>query len=254
MRTAVEQCGIGYVDFARGYGPWAGAGEAVFRDWWHPYPTELLFATKVGYERPDAGGWAINLAPETIARDVAASVSQLGCPIPLVYLVVRSTPDVVVRNRPARLIDSLSPLLESQQRGEIQHIGLANVTLAELEEISTRAGIAAVQNKFTVHSLQDPGRRAVLEHCTRHGVPFVAWGIFQNDGPEPWEPGPELKRTAAELAVTPQELSIALLLHSSSHLVALTGSGTTRSLFSSVRGANLTLSPACLTRFGIGEA
>jgi pyridoxine 4-dehydrogenase len=253
MQSAIRECGIGYVDFARGYGPWAGAGEAFFREWWYPYPADLLFATKVGYERPDAGGWGINLAPEVIARDLAASVRQLGSPIPLVYLVVGSTPDVVVRNRPARLRDALAPMLEARQRGEIQHIGLANVSRQELEELEP-LGVDAVQNKFTLECLEDPGRRAVLELCERHAIPFVAWGIFQNDGPEPWEPTRELAGAAAEIGVTPQELAIGLLLHASKQLVALTGSGGTRSLYSSVRGANLKLSESFLRRFGIGGA
>ena len=249
MRAAVEECGIRYVDFARGYGPTPGSGESYFRAWMAPYPADLLWATKVGYERDAQGGWALNLAPEAIARDIAASRSELGAQIPLLYLVVGSTSDVVVRNRPARLADAFAPLVEAQRRGEVRHLGVANVTADELAALIAVAPVAAVQNKFTVASLADPAQRAVLDLCRHHGIAFVAWGIFQNDGPDAWQPGAELARAAAELGVTPQEASIAILLHAQPHLVALTGASRRKSLESSVRAANLAVPAGVLARF-----
>lgn len=249
MRAAVEEYGIGYVDFARGYGPTAGSGESFFRAWMSPYPANLLWATKVGYERDAQGGWGLNLAPESIARDIAASASELGAAIPLLYLVVGSTSDVTVRNRPARLADAFAALVDARARGVAANLGVANVTAAELAELLEVAPVAAVQNKFTVASLADPAQVAVLDLCRRHGIAFVAWGIFQADGPEAWEPGVELTRAASELGVSPQEASIAILLHAESHLVALTGASRRSSLESSVRAANLTVPGEIVARF-----
>lgn len=252
MRAAVEECGIRYVDFARGYGPTPGSGESYFRAWMAPYPPDLLWATKVGYERDAEGGWALNLAPDALARDIAASRAELGATIPLLYLVVGSTSDVVVKHRPARLADAFAPLVEAQKRGDAKHLGVANVTAAELSELAAVAPIAAVQNKFTVASLADPAQRAVIDLCRQKGIAFVAWGIFQNDGPEAWQPGPELSSAAAELGVSPQEASIAILLHAQPHLVALTGASRRKSLESSVRAANLAVPARMLARFSEG--
>ena len=249
LRAAVNDMGIGYVDFARGYGPWAGAGESLFREWMAPYPAGLLWATKVGYQRTPEGGWVLDLSPESIARDVAESRRELGAPIPLLYLVVNSTSDVAVRNRPARLADAFAPLVEAQRRGDVQHLGVANVTAAELAELTAVAPVAAVQNKLTVASLSDPAQRAVLDACRRAGIPFVAWGIFQADGPEAWQPGPVLEEAARELGVTPQEASIAILLAAAPNLVVLSGASRRRSLESSVRAAHLSVPPALLARF-----
>lgn len=249
MRAAVEECGIRYVDFARGYGPTPGSGESYFRAWMAPYPADLLWATKVGYERDAQGGWALNLAPEALARDIAASRAELGATIPLLYLVAGSTSDVVVKHRPARLAEAFAPLVAAQERGDAKHLGVANVTAAELAELCEVAPIAAVQNKFTVASLADPEQRAVIDLCRRSGIAFVAWGIFQNDGPEAWQPGPALAAAAREMGVTPQEASIAILLHAQPHLVALTGASRRKSLESSVRAANLTVPASVLARF-----
>lgn len=249
MRAAVEEHGIGYVDFARGYGPTPGSGESYFRSWMSPYPADLLWATKVGYTRDAQGGWGLDLAPESIARDIRASSDELGAVLPLLYLVVGSTSDVVVRRRPARLADAFAPLVEARARGVVRNLAVANVTADELAALLEVAPIVAVQNKFTVASLADPTQRAVLDLCRRRGIAFVAWGIFQADGPEDWQPGETLARAAAELGVTPQEASIAILLAAEPHLVALTGASRRASLESSVRAANLPVPESVLSRF-----
>lgn len=251
VRAAVSDLGIEYVDFARGYGPHPDAGEGYFRDWMSPYPAELLWATKVGYHRDAEGGWIVDLAPESIDREVRASRALLGAPVPLMYLVAGSTSDVTIVNRPARLADALAPLVDAQRRGDVRHIGVANVTAGELARLD--APIAAVQNKFTVASLGEDGPRAVLDLCRARAIAFVAWGIFQNDGPEPWRPSAELALAAGRLGVTPQEASIAILLHAAPHLIALTGASRRRSLESSVRAAALTVPPEIVAAFAGGS-
>ena len=249
MRAAIEKCGIGYIDFARGYGARPGAGERWFREWMEPYPKELLWATKVGYERSADGGWILNLDPEFLSREIELSVELLGRPIPLCYLTAGSTEDVTIRNRQNSLVDSFRPLLKSHERGEVTHLGLANVRAEELEHVLQLAPIAVVQNKFTVASLADPAQREVLELCHSRGIPFVAWGVFQSDDESPWVPSSDLKEAAEQMSVTPQEASIAILLQAAPHLVVLTGVTRAGTLASSVRAANMEVPSEILSRF-----
>jgi len=252
MQAAIRECGIGYIDFARGYGARPGAGERWFRQWMEPYPEDILWATKVGYERDDKGGWILNLCPEFIDREIELSLELLGQPIPLCYLTASSTDDVTIRNRQPDIVDSFRPLLESYERGELLHLGAANVTAEELERLLEVAPISAVQNKFTVASLAQPAQREVLDLCQRRGIPFVAWGVFQSDDDGPWVPGVELTETARELSMTPQEASIALLLQACPNLVVLTGVTRRESLGSSVRAANQKVPVEFLRRFSPG--
>lgn len=249
MQAAVRECGIGYVDFARGYGARPGAGEALFKEWMAPYWDEVLWATKVGYERGPEGEWILNLDPGFLKREIELTLEDLGKPIPMLYLAANSTPDVDIRNRQPSVLDSFRPVLESHQRGEATHIAVANVNASELEQLLDFAPISMVQNKFTVASLSNPERLAVLELCEKAKIPFVAWGVFQSEDDDPWVPGEDLVKTARELSMTPQEASIAILLSSSPNFVALTGVTRRVSLSSSVRAANRKIPQEIVRRF-----
>lgn len=249
MHAAVKECGIGYVDFARGYGARPGDGERWFKKWMTPFWEDVLWATKVGYERDAEGGWVLNLCPDFLQREIELTLELLGKPIPMLYLTASSTEDVTIRNRQSHVVDSFRPLLESYERGEVGRLGVANVKAEELRALLDFAPISMVQNKFTVASLAKPEQKAVLDLCRERGIPFVAWGIFQSDDESPWVPGEELVRAARELSMTPQEASIAILLSCSPNFVALSGVTRRVSLASSVRAANRTVPPKIVERF-----
>lgn len=249
MRAAVEHCGIGYVDFARGYGARPDAGESYFREWMWPYPEHLLWATKVGYQRDQHGSWILNLCPNFIEEQIQATLKVLGQPIPLLYLVAGSTNDVIVRNQQPRIAQSFEPLIRAQAEGWIENLAVANVSVGQLKELSQVARIAAVQNKFTVASLGQPEKRHVLELCGQMQIPFVAWGMFQSDDQSEWVPPGHLVQAAQELSMSIQEASIAILLQAAPNLVALTGASRPQSLASSIRAANRKIPSNIVARF-----
>ena len=249
IHAAVRQCGIGYVDFARGYGCRPDAGETYFRDWMAPFWEDVLWATKVGYGRDSAGTWTLDLSPNFLRGELERSLELLGTPIPLMYLAAGSTDDVTILNRQKSVVDSFRPLLDFQESGELQHLGVANVTAPELEQLLEVAPIAIVQNKFTAADLAKPERRAVLDLCRERNIPFVAWGVFQSDDDGPWVPSQALLEVAQRLSMTPQEASIAILLSSSPNFVVLTGVTRPKSLSSSVRAANQTVPNELLEQF-----
>ncbi|MDP2342793.1 MAG: aldo/keto reductase [Deltaproteobacteria bacterium] len=241
LLTAIDVGGVGYVDVARGYGPWPGWGERLLVEWTRGASAKVLVASKVGYRREVSGSWLVDLDPAFIAAEIAASVRQFGGRVPLLYLVVKSTATTPVVNRPARLADAWAPLVEAQRQGLVEHIGVANVSVAELDELNAagagEARVDVVQNPFTITSLHDPAQRAVLDRCGALGIPFVAWGLFAEGART--EPTKAFVDVAAALGATPEQLIIRALLGAAPHLVALPGPARRATIYSCIQGANL---------------
>ena len=237
LLTAIDVGGVGYVDVARGYGPWPGWGERLLLEWTRGASRAVLVASKVGYRRETSGAWLVDLDPAFIAAEVAASVRQFGGRVPLLYLVVKSTATTPVLNRPARLADAWAPLLEAKRQGLVEHIGVANVSVEELDELHAAGAVDVVQNPFTVASLQQPDDRAVLERCGALGIPFVAWGLFAEGART--APPQAFVDVAAAVGATPEQLIIRALLAVAPHLVALPGPARRATIYSCIEGANL---------------
>ncbi len=239
LLNAVQGSGVRMLDVARGYGPWPGFGEGVLCDWF-PLPRRgLVLASKVGYRRTVAGTWTVDLDSKFLRSELTASRRVFGAPVPLMYLVVRSTPTTPVVNRPKQIARALAPLVEAQKAGEIAAIGVANVTADEVDALRDAGPVSVVQNRFSLSGLRDPASRAVFDRCAKLGLPFVTWGIF-GEGVQPRPAAPPAVRLAAEeLGVTPEEMTIAALLASGPHVVPLPGPGRRDSLDSCLRGAVL---------------
>ncbi|MBL8956421.1 MAG: aldo/keto reductase [Myxococcaceae bacterium] len=248
LLNAVQGSGVRMLDLARGYGPWPGFGEGMLCDWF-PLPRRgLMLASKVGYRRTVSATWAVDLDPKFLRAELTASRQVFGAAVPLMYLVVRSTPTTPVVHRPKQLARALAPLVEAQREGEIELLGVANVTADELEVLREAGPIAAVQNRFTLGALRNAPQRAVFDRCAELGLPFVTWGIF-GEGVQPRpEAAPVVVEAAEELGVTAEELTLATLLAAGAHVVPLPGPGRRASLDSCLRGAALRLPAAMRQR------
>lgn len=252
LLTAVDVCGVRYFDVARGYGPWPGFGERLLHEWLSARKRDVMVASKVGYRRENDGSWAVDLDPAFIEREVRASAAQFqgvrgaafGARVPLLYLVARSTPSTPVF-RPAGfrardIARSFAPLVEAQQRGDVAHVGVANVTLEELDVLRKEAPIAAVQNRFSLAALKDKAARAVLERCQEENIPFVMWGLFSEAEPRP-KPARAFAQAARALDVDESALTLALLLTCGPNVMVLPGASRRETLYASVEGASLKL-------------
>lgn len=234
---AIHACGVGHLDLARGYGPTPGAGEEQLRAWLGgALPRGVLVASKVGYVRTPALDWELDLTPARLASDIEDSARELGGPVPLMYLLVNADATVPVRGRPRRLADALEPLVRAREQGRIRHIGLANVTLEELEELRHVAPIAAVQSKVTLATLAEC--RPLIDRCGELGIPFVAWGIM---GETQGVHGSAFVEAAQRLGITPEQLTIAAILRAGPHVSVLPGPSRRETLYACVRAANVEL-------------
>ena len=183
LRRAVER-GVQHIDTARAYGP--GWNEELVAEALHPYPADLLIATKGGIEKnapAPAGSW-LDGSPSALRTHVDESLQRLKLDTIGLYYLHRPDPQVDIA-------ESVGALAELQRAGKIRHIGVSNVSVEQLAAARSVATVAAVQNRF------DPingGDTDVLDVVAAAGIAFVPWGPLGTDPFERVAPGGERGR------------------------------------------------------------
>jgi pyridoxine 4-dehydrogenase len=232
-RRAVD-LGVTLIDTAHLYG-W-GANEELLAEALHPYPDDLLIATKVGVAPPDAEREArVDGRPEFLRDQVEQGLRRLRVDRLDLLQLHRIDPDVP-------LADQLGALRELQVQGKIGHIGLSEVTTAELERARRVVEVASVQNRYSV---LDREHEAVLDACTAAGTAFLPWRPVH---PAVSDPAGEIAAVAAELDATAAQVSLAWLLHRSPVVLPIPGTSSAEHLAENVAAATIALSEDQLRR------
>ncbi|WP_404786921.1 aldo/keto reductase [Altericista sp. CCNU0014] len=234
LRRAVE-LGINFIDTAEAYGP--GFNEELIASALHPYSGNLTIATKGGIDKPAPDNIRTNGNPENLRRGCEASLRRLKRDRIDLYQLHRPDPQVP-------FADSVGALAELQREGKIRHIGLSNVTLAQLEEARQIVAIASVQNRF---SINDRTGEDILDYCTQHNIAFIPWGPL---GANPLKQGTPLAKTEGILAdiamqhhVKPNQIALAWLLHRAPNIVLIPGTTTISHLEENIAAAAIQLNP-----------
>jgi aryl-alcohol dehydrogenase-like predicted oxidoreductase len=208
LRRAVE-LGIDFIDTADSYGP--EVSETLIEEALHPYPAGLVIATKAGFDRSGPDKWAMNGKPEHLREACDGSLRRLRLDRIDLYQLHRIDPAV-----PAE--EQLGTLKDLQDAGKIKHIGLSEVSVAQIEHARTIVPIVSVQNRY---SLADRAAEDVLEYCERENIGFIPW--FPLGAGKLAEPGGKLARTAAEMKITTSQLALAWLLWRSPVMLPIPG-------------------------------
>nr|BAP34731.1 oxidoreductase [Streptomyces sp. ML694-90F3] len=162
LSDAVHTHGITHIDTADAYGP--HTVEHLIKDALHPYPDNLLIATKVGFARPAPDTWTPHGHPVYLRASVEASLRRLGVErLDLCYLH-RIDPEVP-------LADQLGTLAALRDEGKIGHIGISKVTSADVERARNQITVAAVQNVLNIRDRSDP----VVELCRTSDIPYIPY-------------------------------------------------------------------------------
>jgi pyridoxine 4-dehydrogenase len=234
LLRAVE-LGINFIDTAEAYGP--GFNEELIASALHPYPKHLVIATKGGIDKPAPDNIRANGSPENLRRGCEASLRRLKLDRIDLYQLHRPDPNVP-------FAESVGALAELQREGKIRHIGLSNVTLAQLEEARQIVAIASVQNRF---SISDRAGKDVLNYCTQHNIAFIPWGPL---GANPLKQGTPLAdaegalaNIAAQHQVKPNQIALAWLLYHAPNIVLIPGTTTISHLEENVAAAAIQLTP-----------
>jgi aryl-alcohol dehydrogenase-like predicted oxidoreductase len=233
LRRAVD-LGVNFIDTADSYGP--GTSEELIAEALHPYPPDLVIATKGGIVRPMRARWDPDCRPEHLRAACEASLRRLRLERIDLYQLHTIDPRV-------RFEDSIGELVRLQSEGKIRHIGVSNVRVAELDRARRLATIVSVQNRYNV---ADRTSHAVLAACEREGLAFIPWRpLGQNGGGGGLAGGPvaALARVAREREVTVSQAAIAWLLARSRVMLPIPGTGRVDHLEQNVEAAAIGLTP-----------
>jgi pyridoxine 4-dehydrogenase len=227
LRRAIE-LGVTFFDTADSYGP--DTAERLLRQALHPYPDELVIATKAGMTRPGPGLWGTDGSPAHLRRQAEASLRNLGLErIPL-YQLHRVDPAVP-------FADQIGTLKELRDEGKIGHIGLSEVNVAQLRAAQRIVPIASVQNLYNLASRES---EPVVEYADANGIAFIPW--FPLATGQLTAAGGLLGRVARRMDATPSQVALAWLLRRSSAMLPIPGTSKITHLEDNIAAAALTLS------------
>ena len=222
--------GVNFIDTADSYGP--EVSERLIAEALHPYPKDLVIATKGGLTRQGPDQWLPVARPEYLRQCVEMSLRRLRLERIDLYQLHRIDPKVPVE-------ESLGALTDLQKAGKIRHIGLSEVTQKEVERAQKTARIVSVQNKYNL-SDRSADTEAVLNFCERHKLAFIPW--FPVAAGKLAESGGVLDSAAKKHHATLAQLSIAWLLHRSPVILPIPGTSSLEHLEENVGSASVHLS------------
>src|SRR5277367_3033748 len=208
LRRTVE-LGVNFIDTADSYGP--HVSEQLIAEALHPYPAGLVIATKAGFDRTGPDKWTMNGRPEHLRSACDGSLKRLKVERIDLYQLHRIDPAYAAE-------DQLGTLKDLQAQGKIKHIGLSEVSVAQIKHARTMVPIVSVQNRY---SLADRSAEDVLEYCERENIGFIPW--FPLGAGELAAQGSKLAQTAEELKITTSQLALAWLLWRSPVMLPIPG-------------------------------
>lgn len=226
VRRAVD-LGVNFIDTADSYGP--EVSEEIIAEALYPYPRDLVIATKGGFTRQGPDQWLPVGRPEYLQQQVEMSLRRLRLERIDLYQLHRIDPKVPVE-------ESLGALRDYQVQGKIRHIGLSEVSPAEIERSQKVVSIVTVQNRY---NLSDREHEPTLNYCEQHQLGFIPW--FPVAAGKLAQPGGPLDEIARRYGVTVAQLSIAWLLHRSPVMLPIPGTSSAVHLEENIASANLRL-------------
>lgn len=226
LRRAVD-LGVNFIDTADAYGP--EVGELGISSALHPYPENLVIATKGGYTRQGPGRWRTNGRPKHLREACEGSLRRLK--LDRIDLYQFHRPDSRVPFE--RSIETLAGLREE---GKIRHVGLSNVTADQLAVAAEIVPIASVQNRY---NLNDRRSEAVLHACERADVAFIPWLPLATG--RLVRTGKVLRETADRHGATVPQVALAWLLAKSPAMLPIPGTSSVAHLEENVAAGRLRL-------------
>jgi pyridoxine 4-dehydrogenase len=227
LQRAIE-LGVNFIDTADSYGPFVS--ERLIAEALHPYPDDLVIATKGGMVRSGPGQWSADGRPQHLRAACDDSLQRLRLEQIALYQLHRPDPRVPFE-------DSVGMLAELKKEGKIRHIGLSNVTEAQLDRASQLTPIASVQNRYNP---VDRSSEAMLDRCEIESVAFLPWapidgGSIDRDS--------AIAQVAKAHDATPHQVALAWLVARSPVMLPIPGTGSVAHLEENMGAASLRLTP-----------
>jgi pyridoxine 4-dehydrogenase len=221
--------GVNHIDTADFYGP--HITNQIIRRALSPYPDDLVIVTKVSARRGEDGSWIPAFSSEELTAQVHGNLRNLGVDV-LDVVNLRSMFSI---HEPAEgsMEAPLTVLAELQHKGLIRHIGVSNVTPAQVAEARGIVPIVCVQNHYNLVHRAD---EALIGDLAHHGIAYVPF--FPLGGFTPLQSA-ELSDIAASLGATPMQVALAWLLHRSPNILLIPGTSSRKHLRENLQAAQL---------------
>lgn len=219
--------GVNFIDTAEAYGP--QHNETLIAEALHPYPSDLVIATKGGFERPGPGQWVPNGRPEFIRKNIEGSLKRLRLDAIPLWQLHRIDPNVPVE-------ETLGPVQDAVKAGKIRFVGLSEVDAAQIQRAEKVVPIVSVQN---LYNLGNRKWEEVVEFTAQRGMAFIPW--------YPLASGPEalsgrIDAIAARHGATTAQVALAWLLNHARNILLIPGTKSISHLEENMQAANLQLS------------
>jgi aryl-alcohol dehydrogenase-like predicted oxidoreductase len=230
LRQAIAS-GVDHIDTSDFYGP--HVTNEIIREALSPYPKDLTIVTKIGARRGDDGSWKPAFSPEALTQAVHDNLRNLG----LEALDVVNLRLMFSVHGPAEgpIEPTLSVLADLQRQGLVRHIGLSNVTRAQIEEGRRICEIVCVQNNYNLAHRDDD---ALIDQLAREGVAYVPF--FPLGGFTPLQSS-VLTEVAARLNASRMQVALAWLLQRSPNILLIPGTSSLSHLQENLAAAELIL-------------
>lgn len=244
LREAVES-GVDHLDTSDFYGP--HVTNQLIRDALHPYRDDLVIVTKIGARRGGDASWLPAFAPDELERAVHDNLRNLGLDV----LDVVNLRIMFDTHGPAEgsIEAPLATLAELQRRGLVRHIGLSNVTPAQVAQGRRICDIVCVQNHYNIAHRGDD---VLIDTLARDGIAYVPY--FPLGGFSPLQSS-TLSGVAGRLGATPMQVALAWLLRRAPNLLLIPGTSSVAHLRENLAAADLDLPADALAELnGIASA
>jgi pyridoxine 4-dehydrogenase len=235
LREAVAS-GVNHIDTSDFYGP--HVTNQLIREALHPYPHDLVIVTKVGAVRGEDASWNPAMPPADLTRAVHDNLRNLGVDV-LDVVNLRLMGDGHGPSE-SSIEAPLTALAELQRQGLIRHLGLSNVTAAQVEQGRGIAEIVCVQNLYNLAHRDDD---ALIDQLATAGIAYVPF--FPLGGFTPLQSS-TLADVAARLGATPMQVALAWLLRRAPNILLIPGTSSLDHLRENLAAARLSLSEAVL--------
>jgi pyridoxine 4-dehydrogenase len=236
LREAVA-AGVNHIDTSDFYGP--HITNRLIREALHPYPGDLAIVTKIGARRGADGSWLPASSPEDLKKAVHDNLGNLGLDV----LDVVNLRFMFDPHGPSEgsIEGPLAALAELQRQGLVRHIGLSNVTPAQVAQGRRIAEIVCVQNQYNLAHRTDD---ALVDDLARDGIAYVPF--FPLGGFSPLQSA-TLSDVAERLGATPMQVALAWLLRRAPNILLIPGTSSVAHLGENLSAAELDLPDDAVT-------
>src|SRR3954468_13417685 len=226
LKRAVE-LGINFIDTADSYGP--HVSESLIAEALHPYPESLVIATKGGLLRTGPNQWPVNAHPDHLREALEGSLQRLKVDCIDLYQLHRVDPNVPFE-------DTLTFLQKIQEEGLVKHIGLSEVSVAQIKKAQQYIKVVSVQNMYSVDNRK---WEAELLYCEANGIAFIPWYPLNAGNVDALD---KLNAIGKKYEASAHQIALSWLLHHSPNILLIPGTSKVKHLEENYMAVSIRLS------------